>query len=424
VNKQTDRTFIDIPAVRERVPLLAGLVGPSGSGKTYSALRLATGIQRVTGGEIFGIDTEARRMLAYADKFKFRHVEFGEPFGSLDYLAAMQHCVNRGAGVIVVDSLTHEHQGVGGYLMTWEDELDRIAGDDYAKRDRAKFVALQKSTSARKRLIDGMMQLNCNFVFCFRAREKVKPMKVDGKMKPVEMGFSPIGGEEFLYEMTVRCLLLPKSEGIPTWRSEFPGELEAVKLPGQFAGLFPEGRPLDEDTGQALAEWAKGDSPSRDYGGEAAAAAHKGSDEFRKFWGKIPKGERAKLQPRMDEFKRIAQAADTPDDPFDGPSNVAPDAPPPATASPEAASRPTGRAKTPPEKDARPEPSGGQQTPSGDDALLADLMATGKERAEQGRVVLEHWLDEDLSGQEQALMTPVRVRQLMDHAASHAGVQA
>jgi len=40
----TARTFTDIPAVRERVPLLVGLVGPSGSGKTYSALRLASGI--------------------------------------------------------------------------------------------------------------------------------------------------------------------------------------------------------------------------------------------------------------------------------------------------------------------------------------------------------------------------------------------
>src|SRR6185312_4163171 len=196
------------------------------------------------------------------------------------------------------------------------------------------------------------------------------------------------------------------------------------KLPGQFSGLFPEGRPLDEDTGQALAEWAKGDAPSRDYGGEAAAAAHKGSDEFRKFWGKIPKGERSKLQPRMDEFKRIAQAADAPDDPFAGPVNVEPDEPAPVTAGPEAASRPNGRAKTPPTNDASPEPSVGQQTPSGDADLLADLMATGKERAEQGRAVLEHWLDEDLSGQEQALMTPARVRQLMDHAASHAGVQA
>ena len=36
--------------------------------------------QRVCGGDIFVIDTEARRALHYADAFKFRHVPFGAPF--------------------------------------------------------------------------------------------------------------------------------------------------------------------------------------------------------------------------------------------------------------------------------------------------------------------------------------------------------
>src|SRR6516164_9578510 len=73
------RVFVAKPAVRESVPLLIGLMGPSSSGKTYSALRLATGIQRVTGGEIYCIDTESRRMLHYADSFKFRHIQFDAP---------------------------------------------------------------------------------------------------------------------------------------------------------------------------------------------------------------------------------------------------------------------------------------------------------------------------------------------------------
>lgn len=98
------RTFEDKPAARERVPLLIGLMGPSGGGKTYSALRLATGIQRVSGGEIFVVDTEARRALHYADRFRFRHLAFAPPFGSLDYLAAIEHCAKKGAGVVIVDS--------------------------------------------------------------------------------------------------------------------------------------------------------------------------------------------------------------------------------------------------------------------------------------------------------------------------------
>ena len=119
------RSFDAKPAVRESVPLLVGIMGPSSSGKTFSALRLATGIQTVTGGDIYGIDTEARRMLHYADDFKFKHIQFDAPFGSLDYLAAIRHCVKQGAKVIVIDSMTHEHTGAGGYLLTQEAEVER-----------------------------------------------------------------------------------------------------------------------------------------------------------------------------------------------------------------------------------------------------------------------------------------------------------
>jgi hypothetical protein len=112
----TTRVFEDHEAKRGAVPLLVGLVGPSSGGKTFSALRLATGIQRVTGGDIFVIDTESRRSLHYADQFKFRHVPFPAPFGPLDYLAAIEYCVKRGAKVVIVDSMSHEHEGPGGVL--------------------------------------------------------------------------------------------------------------------------------------------------------------------------------------------------------------------------------------------------------------------------------------------------------------------
>jgi hypothetical protein len=45
------------------------------SGKTVSALRLACGIQRVTPGEIFIVDTEGRRALHYAPSAEPSHCE-------------------------------------------------------------------------------------------------------------------------------------------------------------------------------------------------------------------------------------------------------------------------------------------------------------------------------------------------------------
>jgi hypothetical protein len=251
------RTFVDTPAVRDQVPLLVGLMGPSGGGKTFSALRLATGIQSVRGGEIYYIDTEAKRALHYADRFKFRHIPFDAPFGSLDYLEALKFTTGKGAGVVVVDSMSHEHEGQGGYLMTHEAELQRMAGNDEAKRDRVKFAAWIKPAAERRALINGLLQMNAAFIFCFRAKEKTKPVAGG---KPLDMGFMPIAGEEFLFEMTVNALLMPHADGAPTWRSDKVGEKLMMKLPEQFREIFSDGKPLSEDHGRKLAEWARGNA--------------------------------------------------------------------------------------------------------------------------------------------------------------------
>lgn len=243
------------PARREQVPILVGLCGASGSGKTFSALRLAQGMQEITGGDIAVIDTEARRALHYADHFKFLHIDFKAPFGSLDYLAAIEYAHSKGARNIVVDSASHEHEGPGGLLESHEAEVKRIAGDDYAKRERVKMLAWQKPKAARRRLLNSLLQLPGNFVFCFRAKEKLKMQP--GK-EPIHLGWMPIAGEEWVYEMTANILLYPGSGGVPTWITDEVGEKQMMKLPVQFRGLFAARRPLDEAHGKALAEWARG----------------------------------------------------------------------------------------------------------------------------------------------------------------------
>ncbi len=249
----TDRTFDAKPATRERVPLLVGLMGPSGCGKTMSALRLATGMQRVTDGEIYVIDTESRRALHYADDFEFQHVQFDAPFSPLDYLAAIEFCVSKGAKIIVVDSLSHEHEGPGG-VLEWH---DKEMGGDFKKS----MIAWQKPKAARRRLINNVLQLGVNAICCFRAKEK---MKIIPKKEPVPLGWMPIAGEEFLYEQTVNCLLYPASGGVPTWKSDEIGERAMMKCPRQFNHIFADSQPLSEDIGQQLAEWAEGssDAPS------------------------------------------------------------------------------------------------------------------------------------------------------------------
>jgi hypothetical protein len=255
-----NRKFEVSDAKREHVPLLIGLTGPSGGGKTFSALRLATGIQEVSGGDIYFIDTESRRALHYADRFKFKHVPFDAPFGSLDYLAALQFCVGKGAGVVIVDSMSHEHEGPGGMVDLHDQIALRMSGGDAAKMERVKMLAWSEPKQKRRALINGILQLNANFIFCFRAKNTSKPVKNTrtGKNEVEAMGFMPIAGEEFVFEQTLNALLLPGAGGVPTWSSVQLGERTMIKLPEQFAALRDRNKPLDESVGKRLAMWAAG----------------------------------------------------------------------------------------------------------------------------------------------------------------------
>ncbi len=321
------RTFEIKPAVREQVPLLVGIVGPSGSGKTWSALRVATGIQRVTGGDIAVIDTEARRALHYSDRFKFRHLDFRAPFGSLDYLAAIQACVAAGSKIVVIDSASHEHEGPGGMVDFQEQELARMAGDDYQKRERMKMLAWAKPKAARRKFIGGLLQLNCNFIFCFRAKSVSKPVKQGGKTEVVQMGFVPVSGDELVFEMTANVLLLPKSGGVPTWESDYPGEAMAMKLPEQFKDVFARPEPLSEEIGQKLAHWAAGSVPKAPptvkelldlYAAcETDEVLTKLEQQRGDVWNQIPPPAQSKLKAASEAArKRVAEktAPEAPDD--------------------------------------------------------------------------------------------------------------
>lgn len=303
------RTFEAADAQEARngrmLPLLVGLTGPSGSGKTFSALRLATGIQSVVGGDIFVIDTEQRRSLHYAERFKFKHVEFGAPFGALDYLEALRFAKKAGAGVVVIDSCSHEHDGPGGLLEQHEAELTRMAGNDYGKRERMTMLAWQKPKAGRRKLIAALTsELDLPTIFCFRAKNTTKPMKDErtGKQMPVDMGFTSIAADEWVFEMALSALLLPGSCGVPTWQSDKIGERLAIKLPEQFKSLAePPPHPLDEKIGRRLALWAKGEKaapakPAERFQAQPTAAAEEAA-------GHAPQGETGEAAAPVSEAK-------------------------------------------------------------------------------------------------------------------------
>lgn len=294
-------------AKRESTPLLIGLVAPSGGGKTKSALRLAAGIQKVRGGKLVGIDTEARRMLHYADEFPLTYLEFKPPFSSRRYLEALKAAAEKSeGGVVIVDSMSHEHEGEGGYLEFHEQELDRLGGDDWKKRERVTFTAWIKPAQDRRRLINSILQMNCAFIFCFRAKEKLKIVR---GQEPIQLGWQAIAGEEFAFEMTVRCLLQPGANGVPDWSAEAFGH-GVPKRSDFHRPLIPDGAQLSEAIGERLAQWAKGT-----LGGDALVeqarlnAAH-GTAVYAEYWKTLTNPQRTELASEHEKNKELARMAD------------------------------------------------------------------------------------------------------------------
>jgi hypothetical protein len=241
------------PAKREAVGLLIGLAGASGSGKTYSALRLAKGLAQSK--PFCLIDTEAGRAKHYADQFAFDHGDLHAPFSPAAYAEAIAAADAAGYPVIVVDSASHEHAGEGGILDMQEAELNRMAGDDWKKREAVKMASWVKPKMEHKRMVQKLLQVRAHLILCFRAEAKIEMVKVNGKMevRPKQTltsldGWIPICEKSLPFELTASFLLLPDAPGIP----------QAIKLQEQHRPFFPVGQHITEAAGVSLAQWAAG----------------------------------------------------------------------------------------------------------------------------------------------------------------------
>jgi hypothetical protein len=295
-------------AVREQVGLLVGIAGESGSGKTYSALRLATGMAR--GKPFCVIDTEAGRAKHYASLFSFDHGDLSAPFRPDRYAEAIDAADKAGYPVIVVDSMSHVWAGDGGVLDWQEEELDRMAGDDWKKREACKMAAWIKPKMSHKRMVQKLLQVRAHLILCFRSEPKVEIIREDGKTKIVPKqsitgldGWLPICEKNLPYELTASFLMHATAPGLP----------RPIKLQEQHRSLVPLDKPITEETGKALADWAAGGaakaepppaaastSATAPAGGairatlykELAAAAKVGSAGLREAWGALTKEQR------------------------------------------------------------------------------------------------------------------------------------
>ena len=314
-------TFTFRPAVRENVGLLIGLAGGTGSGKTFTALRLASGI---AGAKPFAmIDTEAGRAKHYADQFHFDHGDLSAPFSPDAYAEAITAADKAGYPVIVVDSMSHVWASDGGVLDWQEKELDRMAGDDWKKREAVKMAAWIKPKTAHKKMVQRLLQVRTHLILCFRAEQKIEMVRGEnGKMQILAKqsltgldGWIPVCEKNLPFELTASFLLTADAPGYP----------KPIKLQEQHRALFPLDKPITEESGRLIAQWASGgkakesaapasDPPTAssspgagsepgqaDIGTDEALLIHGreiaecGTEKYAAWWADLTKGQRASI---------------------------------------------------------------------------------------------------------------------------------
>lgn len=242
------------PATRTGVIPLVGCYGPSGSGKTMSALLLMRGIVGAK-GRITLIDSESGRGSLFADIIPggYSVLDLDAPFSPGRYFDAFDVAEKSSDG-IVIDSLSHCHNGEGGILDMQEEELTRMAGDNYGKREACKLASWIRPKMEMKRFIGRILRCKVPLICCLRGEPKTHMVKGDdGKNKVITDQFStPIFDSKFIYELLLN---------LETYSKDGQGGYvipRKITHPSLAALLPKPNEQVSIKHGEALAAWCAG----------------------------------------------------------------------------------------------------------------------------------------------------------------------
>lgn len=181
------------PATRQQSRLRMTIDGPAGSGKTYTALRFAHAL----GGRIALIDTERGSASKYVGEspdgipwaFDVMNLTV---FSPEKYTDAILLAGKYGYNVLVIDSLSHAWEGVGGAL-----EIKQRAGESWS--------AWRHVTPIHNRMIDAILQSPMHVITTMRSRMEYvqEPDPTTGKTVIRKVGLSPIQRPGMEYEFDV-----------------------------------------------------------------------------------------------------------------------------------------------------------------------------------------------------------------------------
>lgn len=304
---------------------LTCIYSESGGGKTLSALLIARGLVGPS-GRIAMIDTENRRGELYADDRRiggYDVLQLGEPFSPAHYIEAIEEAEAAGYDAIVVDSISHEWEGIGGVCdmaaQLAEKRFNRNSYNQGKEWDGTiSFGDWKEPKTQHKHLIQKLMRCKAHVIVCARAQYKSRQIEakdyekfgITSRAKTTvirDTMQSPIQEDRFIFEMTVHLQMSNEHPGVPI----------ITKCPDMLLAAFKPGEQISVATGERMASFYNNGAPTSDRALQitqaARDAAAKGTEAYRNFFSGIAPADRLELS-NTGEHERLKLEAQKVDD--------------------------------------------------------------------------------------------------------------
>lgn len=291
-------------AEREAAPITCAIIGESGAGKTYSALKFARGLVGPE-GKIIVIDSEGGRSKIYANDpavAPFFHIDLQEPYTSERFREAYKFAEKNahaepGKTAIIVDTISHEHEG---FLEYADKEEQRLAGKAGVARN--KWI---KPKAQRKLFYSKISSSGCHTIVTIRLNRIV-----DMDVKPAKEIMKPECDKDLPYKMDLSVVV-----GKEDHRTNY------IKVPEPLKPFVQDGVLLSAEHGKLLAgniaDQKKPDEKFLQIIKNLEEAADSGADVLKTAWEaawrNMPPEQRPVLKGHLDRLKGLAKAAEEKD---------------------------------------------------------------------------------------------------------------
>jgi hypothetical protein len=289
------------PVRRSNAKPLIGLYSESGCGKTYSALLLARGFVGPK-GRIGMIETESGRGEAYSDPTEYPEIGGYEVlslhgnFSPETYGKAIEAAEKAKFDALIIDSASHEWEGIGGVLM--------MAATNEESGKKGQLIWQKPKLDHQRHFMLRFMQSPVPLVIlCMRAKYPMLQQSVNGKKEWVRSDkLEPKQSDDILSEMFVHG-----------WIDELHNFHLTKCTAKALEPVFLSDAPISLKTGDELAAWARGEKTADKYAKllqDAEDAATAGMDILRRYWKALSPEDYALLKPQAQRLKGIATRSD------------------------------------------------------------------------------------------------------------------